>query len=119
MSRRVIKKTFKQSVEYSIALFFVVMFFVSSLYALPNTQVIRSQGDGKNSTASNSKLDGSYKRYCVSDDGDGTCVYVAINDDALLNIPFSETLYRELESQQTPFFRKVENQIRAPPHAFI
>lgn len=115
MSRRVIKKTFKQSVEYSIAIFFVVMFFVSSLYALPNTQSVRSSDTGKNTTANNNKLDNTYKRYCVSDDGDGSCVYIAINTDALLNIPFSDIGYKQLESQGTPFIFTTENQIRAPP----
>lgn len=118
MSRKAIKKSVKQSVEYSIALFFVALFLISSLYSLPGTNFSRSQSENKNSGSTASKLDSSYKRYCVSDEGNGSCVYVAINDDVLEQpIGFFE---QNLIYSEEPFLKESFslNLIRAPPVLF-
>ena len=123
MSKKSIKKSlnrsFRKSAEYSVALAFGLLFLVSSMYSLPNFSVTKSSNTANESknlkTTSTTKLDSSYKRYCNSDDHEGVCNYVAINDDSLNNIPFTSVGYEVYVNDVYSFNQQVSPSIRAPP----
>jgi hypothetical protein len=123
MSKKGIKKSFhrsfRKSAEYSAALVFGVLFLVSSMYSVPNFSVTKSSNttnDAKNLKTTNpSKLDSSYKRYCDSDDHEGICNYIAINDDSLLNAPTTSATYKIYTNSVETFNNNYNQSIRAPP----
>ncbi len=117
--KKSLKKSFSKSAEYSVALAFGVMFLFSSMYSLPNFSVTKSPNTANESknlkTTSTTKLDSSYKRYCNSDDHNDICNYIAINDDALSNIPFTSINYSGYINGFYNFNQQTNPSIRAPP----
>lgn len=122
MSKKSIKKSFnksfRKSAEYSATLVFGVLFLVSSMYSLPNFSAtkINTANDSKNlKTTTTPKLDSSYKKYCNSDEHNGICDYVAINNSATLYVSNSKAFY-ENDIKQI-YIENLDSvlSIRAPP----
>lgn len=116
--RKSLNKSFRKSAEYSATLVFGVLFLVSSMYSLPNFSATRvnTTNDSKNlKTTTTPKLDSSYKKYCNSDDHNGICDYVAINNSATLYISKGKAFYENGIKQI--YIENLDSalSIRAPP----
>lgn len=116
--RKSFNKSFRKSAEYSATLVFGILFLVSSMYSLPNFSAtkVNTANDSKNlKTTTTPKLDSSYRKYCNSDDHNGICDYVAINNSATLYISNSKSFYENIIQQI--YIEKLESSlsIRAPP----
>lgn len=117
--KKSIKKSFAKSAEYSVTLAFGLLFLISSMYGIPNLSVVGQSSNTSESknlkTTNNAKLDSSYKRYCNSDDHEGICNYVAINDDALVSAPIISISYKIYLNKIYDFNQQTSQSIRAPP----
>lgn len=114
MSKKAINKSVKKSVEYSIALAFSILLLATSIYGLPTASASRFNSE-KNSNNSLSRIEGSYKRYCVSDDSTGLCFYVLVDDfinryDLGLSTSYDDISLEFISREIVRF-----NRIRAPP----
>lgn len=117
--RKSLKRSFTKSAEYSVGLAFGILFLVSSMYSLPNFSVTKSSNTANESknlkTTNTTKLDSSYKKYCNSDDHNGNCNFIAINDDSLSNAPATSSAYRSYLNLFYSFNQQSSQSIRAPP----
>ena len=112
MSKKAIKKSLKKSVGYSITFAFSILLLVTSIYGLPTASASRFSSD-KNS-GSFSRIEGAYKRYCLSDESN-TCFYIIIDNHLESNYIDRVSYYNVLDYKIVSSIEDHSNLIRAPP----
>ena len=114
MSKKAINKSVKKSVEYSIALAFSILLLATSIYSLPTASASRFNSE-KNSNNSLSRIEGSYKRYCVADESTGLCFYVLVDDFINRYHLDLDASYGDINTEIVSKETIKLNPIRAPP----